>query len=82
MQQIIPIRKFVSMTLNATPFARDSPVACYKLNIVATVLVIFFMASFVQSVMLLYSFYANKRKWAPVDVLIVYLIFVNFIGKL
>ena len=66
--------------VNVTPYDRESPVACYKLNIVAAILVIVFLLSVVQSCMLLFSFYVNKRKWNPVDMLIAYLIFINFFG--
>ena len=49
---------------------------------VAGILTLFFVLSFIQNIMLLYSFYRNRRKLSPVDALIIYLICVNFFGVL
>ena len=67
---------------NISVYHRESPVECYKLNMVAGILTLFFVLSFIQNIMLLYSFYRNRRKLSPVDALIIYLICVNFFGVL
>ena len=61
-------------------FGKESPVECYKLNVVAVILAIFFVLSLIQNAVLMFNFYTKKCKLTPSDLLVVYLLCINFFG--
>jgi len=74
----------LNLTYNETAsiFDRESPIECYKLNMIAVYCIILFLACIGYNLLLLLIFYKHKKLRTKLNIFIIALTILNLFGAL